>query len=880
MAEAIVRGQQGKEVEHLQHLLARTGQRVRVDGVYGPRTQAAVASFLRANGRVGTGASVNAELLELLEQTVRRSARGGMPEASPSSIASGSSFVPMLSMDERTRIDCLGVQAEARAFARLVCSRRTAAPLSVGLFGDWGSGKSFFMSRLQAEIEARNAAFTRVAGRLQAQGDEVGLLALQERWHGRIAQITFNAWHFAEPNLWASLITRVFDELAAIVSPAEPVEDTRARLLAEVSEGKQRREQAKHDLRKAETQLAEARAERERREVEVKRVREELDVVRAVGPMAAPTTAESGAAAEVPRLAVSGPIAALRVTLRWVWSRGRWSRVALVAGVLLVVAGIVLGIALWRGWWQSWLDPSIAVATSVAGVCTGVVGTLSAWWSIIQPRIDQTRAAYAVYVTQRATAGGLVARALGDLLRPSEGALSVAHQRMEEAQVGFDSAKLATDQAAEKVAKARRTLQELEGGQRFYAFVKGRDEGDDYRRHLGLVSMVRDDFARLEQILEQVEREGPGNGELAPLSRIVLYVDDLDRCEPARVVEVLQALHLLLSTPIFVVVVAADVRWLRRSLTLHFDRLLQRDPAAARADEDDAGPTPRGYLEQIFQIPFSLRPIDADGFASLVSQLVARPGVSVEEARVASERLAEVQRTAADESVAAVAVAGEADPKAEASAKPETGAPASVEASTKPEPAAPESVEASTKPEPAAQAGPASRSEPSSVHTLDSGTRRLQDSLDADLLQDAGLLFEPAEVDFLQRLHAVMGSPRLTKALVNTYRVLRAEIEEGTLPSYVAEGTCRGVLTLLAIQMGRPDDAGRLFEGLHHSERASLGEVLQELAAETGSDRREARWQALAAAVREAGTADATVAALRPWTARIRRFSLDPWPRA
>jgi hypothetical protein len=38
----------------------------------------------------------------------------------------------------------------------------------------------------------------------------------------------------------------------------------------------------------------------------------------------------------------------------------------------------------------------------------------------------------------------------------------------------------------------------------------------------------------------------------------VLYIDDLDRCPPRRVVEVLTAMQLLLALPLFVVVVAVD----------------------------------------------------------------------------------------------------------------------------------------------------------------------------------------------------------------------------------------------------------------------------------------------------------------------------------
>ena len=31
-------------------------------------------------------------------------------------------------------------------------------------------------------------------------------------FHGRVAQIWFNAWNYVEANLWASLVTRIFDE--------------------------------------------------------------------------------------------------------------------------------------------------------------------------------------------------------------------------------------------------------------------------------------------------------------------------------------------------------------------------------------------------------------------------------------------------------------------------------------------------------------------------------------------------------------------------------------------------------------------------------------------------------------------------------------------
>jgi hypothetical protein len=55
---------------------------------------------------------------------------------------------------------------------------------------------------------------------------------------------------------------------------------------------------------------------------------------------------------------------------------------------------------------------------------------------------------------------------------------------------------------------------------------------------------------------------GPGTRQDASraLNRIVLFIDDLDRCDPDRVVKVLEAVYLLLAVKLFVVVVGVDAR--------------------------------------------------------------------------------------------------------------------------------------------------------------------------------------------------------------------------------------------------------------------------------------------------------------------------------
>ena len=85
--------------------------------------------------------------------------------------------------------------------------------------------------------------------------------------------------------------------------------------------------------------------------------------------------------------------------------------------------------------------------------------------------------------------------------------------------------------------------------------------------------------------------------------RIVLFVDDLDRCEPERVIDVLEALQLLVKTKLFVVVVAIDSRYVCLSL----EKKKYKDILRSRKS-----PTGMDFLEKIIQIPFRLPNIDDD----------------------------------------------------------------------------------------------------------------------------------------------------------------------------------------------------------------------------------------------------------------------------
>jgi predicted KAP-like P-loop ATPase len=139
-------------------------------------------------------------------------------------------------------------------------------------------------------------------------------------------------------------------------------------------------------------------------------------------------------------------------------------------------------------------------------------------------------------------------------------------------------------------------------------FVSDRLQKGGYQEHLGMMHQVKEDLTMLSKRLlpppadskeyttkvEQLAKVFPRGS-----ARVVLYIDDLDRCPPKTVVEVLEAVQLLVKNPLFIAVLAIDERYITRALADHYKGVL---PLKGRPSASD-------YLEKIIQIPYRIRPI-------------------------------------------------------------------------------------------------------------------------------------------------------------------------------------------------------------------------------------------------------------------------------
>ncbi len=636
--------------------------------------------------------------------------------------------------------------------ARYIAHEGLRPPQAIGVFGEWGSGKSFFMQALRSQISL-TAWQTREA--LEADRRSV--------FCSRVVQIDFNAWHYVESNLWASLAGTIFERLhEEMVAEAKKDEtlDPNAlfRALETYKEAMQEKGTRDVELKQLETQRDDLKKKLDEQagsartavasaatvvmdiaQKELSKLDEEQRdrVVKFVGASNAKAFTEAGKEA-------GKVVGAVRSFARNVDAdvRSRSGRNKLLA-LALVIAG----------------------AAAVPFLADGVRALISRWWPEIGAQFPELGASIGVYLLSAAGILGRFARSGGKLwtlameLQQKVAAeykrreatpqpeLAAAQALVDAARQTRDASDVDVQDQRKKLADVEATLRAANPGVRMKSFLEERVRDKSYEQHLGLISLVRRDFQMLSRVMNEYWAKRDPKKPYAEIDvvsddattiekrrvpfieRIVLYIDDLDRCPPAKVVDVLQAVHLLLGFDLFVVVVAVDVRWVGRSLLRQYRDLLADTTVAAndgttwnRASSDD-------YLEKIFQIPFRIVPLNSSAVEEFVAGKLREPFLGRE--------------------------------------------------------------------------------------TLDQDT-----TIPAVDLEPKDSVLYPEEHDCIERLHTCLGrSPRRVDRFVNVYRLIRAGMAEGRVETLIREQSYRHLLALFAILTGSARLGPRVIEQLHRALR-------------------------------------------------------------
>lgn len=684
--------------------------------------------------------------------------------------------------------DLLDIRKEAMALASVVTARDVRPPISIGLFGEWGSGKTFFMREMERCIE------TCLKESRVSNG--------QSPYCHNIAQIWFNSWHYIDTDLWASLTSEIFEGLAKAYAPIvqETHDQAIQRLIGDrrratdiLAEAEHRKELAEQELRDNKTQLTQLQSEMHLVEMKLEPVTLALEAARFAADQpevqekieqAADALAYEGLKEKIEQnSAYLSELAqdATEVRLLWKSLGSNRNKLKLLLWLCLVV-GISLAVI---------ITVSLLESTTwevIAGVIGTIIGVVTSFRKFITPAWNAARRALTFIKDAHAKQQESLAE------RKSRLKEQLSHKK-EEIEGRIENVNKQITAAEQEVDKKKEELRKLHSARVLANFVGERDRSDDYRKHLGVITNARNDFERLSELMKKVREQksdaligDSDSNELPRFDRIILYIDDLDRCPEDRVVEVLQAVHLLLAFDPFVVVVGVDPRWLLRSLKQHSSAF---DTKASGNDHDDRShwqSTPMNYLEKIFQIPFTLRPMGATGFGKLMDTLVT----PVASGSTITSSTPQQQNGSGGAQPATPAVTGDNGQNATGSTtnKNQAGPTPAITETQQPDGSQPDA------------------SGSTSGQTTTAITDGAASTITTPIPQHMAI--EEWERDCMKLLHAFIPSPRAAKRFVNIYRLLRSSVEPHQREQFIGDheqGGHRAALLLLAIQTGYPDEA-------------------------------------------------------------------------
>lgn len=524
--------------------------------------------------------------------------------------------------------DHFDIKKDVSAFARIIASKQLKPPLAIALFGEWGSGKSFFMEKLITKINEFTNPKSEQQKKIYCDG---------------IVQIRFNAWSYMDANLWASLVSNIYEKLDEYISKQTKGDSAKERVksilnqeLSVVNEEREKAIEAQKQLIATEKNLCleKENLEKEKDKLLSETFKKEIDkaYIDINKKLNFDNTLKKQLKlygideARLNELAKLSPNHVIQEIKSWYYFiknllHFNWWQI-----VMIVVCAVLL----------------IVVNCNIPLVNHLVSGHLTraiiSFFSIAGPVFVKFFNSAKVYIDSYEKV-----KRYKDELDNKLKEISIRHAiqiKVIEDKLSENNDKLV--QKVTEIHKLDREIQTISHNlqysvtqKAFLDFIKTKSSDEKYDKALSIISTIRKDFETLSELfheynippnLSDEEREEVKNKKAMidsfkdqfkrPLDRIVLYVDDLDRCSEDRVIEVLEAVNLLMAYPLFVVIVGVDKRWVKNALhkkyELHFSKSSKDDTSKYEMI------LPEDYLEKIFQIPFQLQRASDEEVKSMI----------------------------------------------------------------------------------------------------------------------------------------------------------------------------------------------------------------------------------------------------------------------
>ncbi|MBU2945803.1 P-loop NTPase fold protein [Zobellia uliginosa] len=527
-----------------------------------------------------------------------------------------STTIAGLISDVDSGADYLDIDKDINAFARVISAKSFNPPLAIALLGKWGSGKSFFMRKLKERIQ------------VLSQNSST-----QNIYCNGIAHVHFNAWSYMDSNLWAGIITRIFEGLQEYIcndslasKNIKEIEEALTKKLniaqnelIDLANQKQAIDKRILNLKSQKKSTKHALNEKikEIKTSSIKDVLNNLNSEFQIETKVAKTLLENKSFNQssdrfneiVPREYWQDPtelykrIKSKYTFLKTFFKGANWQKslgwFCIIIIVIISMKGIMFllipytGIINFTFPSKLWYFISISAAFIFRTYKTvkHLQPLISTFWKIKEDyELDKKNALFKFKQLEKAW-----------------------KLEIENYQTEITTINEQINQAKEFKSEIEYRLENTLTTEALYKFIEKRSTSDDYQKHLGIVSVIRKDFEILSELFvahnleadKQKESEEFKKRFASPLQRIILYIDDLDRCSEERVVQVLEAVNLLMAYPLFIVVVGVDPRWVKNALIKKHQFQLSSD---GNSQYDALEMTaPSNYLEKIFQIPFNLK---------------------------------------------------------------------------------------------------------------------------------------------------------------------------------------------------------------------------------------------------------------------------------
>lgn len=532
--------------------------------------------------------------------------------------------------------DLLEINNEIEVFARLLAQKDLHPPFAIALFGDWGSGKSFFINHLQLKIK-------------QLSGSKIVRKNSEELYYCKnIIHIPFNSWAYMDANLWIGFMACIFEKIDEYITGLSKAKKLRKDLKSQLSNEfefvkgqKIAMELEKNGLEEKKEKLEKAiEVEKEKLDIEIKKLKNEswserLNLIWAKLDISeksklelkefgiSPEMLEKTAYEEIPR-----KIKSFKNYTKQFFSLS----VPQLIGWAILIGGMLVAIFVSHTkWFNDVIHKSVTIISTILMGVAGMTIKIGVALRYFKPYIDQALKVQLDFNQK-----------VKEAEREHQDKITRFHIEKETTSIEIEKLQAKLDKVNSELNDIDYTLHHALDAKLLTEFIRRRTSSTDYNDKLGIVSIIRKDLETLSELFidqkinpllpqqeleilkEKKEKLAKIKDEFSgePIERIILYIDDLDRCADNKVLEVLQAVHLLMAFPLFTVVVGVDKRCVTNALFQNQDskyfKLHDTNYSKIEPIEPDE------YLEKIFQIPFQIKEPSNEAVNIMIEALLER----------------------------------------------------------------------------------------------------------------------------------------------------------------------------------------------------------------------------------------------------------------